>query len=216
MAMDKQDQRHFEPVIRRVLEGCEADAEALVERLYPLVIKIVRSHRPRRVLEEDLAQTIFATVFAKLHTFGGKAPLEHWVSRIAVNTCLNQLKFEKVRPELRWADLSEEEAAVVETLHRTDETLHPTQGLAARELVDKLLEGLKPRDRTLIHMLYLKDMSLAEVRQATGWSEPVIKVRAFRARRRLRKLWRELQWREDHEPYRTSIESTVKSGLAGA
>ena len=55
---------------------------------------------------------IFIRVFQKLSQFSGKVPLEHWVSRIAVNACLNQIAAEKVRPELRQADLSEEEQAV--------------------------------------------------------------------------------------------------------
>jgi len=59
---------------------------------------------------------IFIKVFQKLSQFSGKVPLEHWVSRVAVNTCLNQIESEKVRPELRNADLSEEERAVVENL----------------------------------------------------------------------------------------------------
>jgi len=46
----------------------------------------------------------------------GTAPLEHWVSRIAVNTCIKQLRHERVRPEWRWADLSEREVAAVQAL----------------------------------------------------------------------------------------------------
>src|SRR5712691_8870157 len=79
----------------------EAAAREIVRRLYPLVAKLVRSHRPRRTAEEDLCQMIFIRIFQKLSQFSGKVPLEHWVSRIAVNTCLNQIESEKVRPELR-------------------------------------------------------------------------------------------------------------------
>ena len=61
---------------------------------------------------------IFIKVFQNLERFSGKVPLEHWVSRIAVNTCLNQIAFEKVRPEFRHADLSEQELAVVEDIER--------------------------------------------------------------------------------------------------
>src|SRR6202045_2998085 len=84
-------------------------ARALFHHLYPLVIKVVRSHLPRRMSEEDLTQTVFMKVFANLDQYSAKAPLEHWVSRIAVNTCIKALRAEKVRPELRWADLSKEE-----------------------------------------------------------------------------------------------------------
>jgi len=63
--------------------------------LYPLVLKLVRAHLPRRAAEEDLVQTVFMKVFAKLDDYAGAVPLEHWVSRIAVNTCINQLRAER-------------------------------------------------------------------------------------------------------------------------
>ena len=99
-------------LVQAALEHDDEAARALVRQLYPLVAKIVRAHRPRRTAEEDLCQMIFIKVFQKLSQFSGKVPLEHWVSRIAVNTCLNQIESEKVRPELRHADLSLEEQAV--------------------------------------------------------------------------------------------------------
>src|SRR5439155_1784508 len=131
-------------------------ARALVRQLYPLVAKIVRAHRPRRTAEEDLCQMIFIKVFQKLSQFSGKVPLEHWVSRIAVNTCLNQIESEKVRSELRHADLSEEERDVVENLATASDELAPDQRFASRQLVEHLLAALKPVERLAIDLLYLK------------------------------------------------------------
>src|SRR5689334_13109434 len=93
--------------VKRARRGDEEAARLLIQHLYPLVIKLVRSHLPRRTSEEDLAQTVFMKMFANLGQYSGTVPLEHWVSRIAVNTCLNQLRVEKVRPELRYADLTD-------------------------------------------------------------------------------------------------------------
>ena len=83
-------------------------------------------------------------VFANLDRFSGAVPLEHWVSRIAINTCLNQLAAEKARPELRWADLSEEQTEALEAVTAGPEELEPLQNLAAREIVEKLLAQLAP------------------------------------------------------------------------
>src|SRR5205085_5774636 len=70
---------------------CSSDlARALVRRLYPLVARVVRSHRAPRTSEEDLCQMIFIKVFQKLSQFSGNVPLEHWVSRVAVNTCRSE------------------------------------------------------------------------------------------------------------------------------
>ena len=164
----------------------EAAARELVRQLYPLVLKLVRSHRPRRSAEEDLCQMIFIKVFQKLGQFSGKVPLEHWVSRIAVNTCLNQIQAEKVRPEFRHADLSEEEVAVVNNLAATADELGPDQTLAARDLVERLLAALKPAERLVVDLLYLQQRSVAEIQALTGWGASLVKVRAFRARQKLK------------------------------
>src|SRR5215467_13772596 len=102
--------------LERVRARDEEAARLLFHHLYPLVIKVVRAHLPRRTSEEDLVQTVFMKVFANLSQYSGTVPLEHWVSRIAINTCLNHIKAEKVRPELRRADLSEEQNQVLDAV----------------------------------------------------------------------------------------------------
>src|SRR2546430_12433966 len=164
----------------------DAAARELVRRLYPLVAKMVHSHRPRRTSEEDLCQMIFIKVFQKLSQFSGKVPVEHWVSRIAVNSCLSQIESERIRPELRHADLSEEEQAVVENLAASSEELAPDRQLASRQLVEHLLEMLKPVERLVIDLLYLQGRSVEEVHQITGLGAAAIKVRAFRARQKMK------------------------------
>ena len=129
---------------------------------------------------------IFIKVFQKLSQFSGKVPLEHWVSRIAVNTCLNQIESERVRPELRHADLSEEEQAVVENLASSADELAPDRRFASRQLVEHLLDALKPVERLAIDLLYLQGRSVEELRKITGWSAALIKVRAYRARQKMK------------------------------
>jgi RNA polymerase sigma-70 factor (ECF subfamily) len=159
----------------------------LMQHLYPFVIKLVRAHLPRRTSEEDLAQTVFMKIFSKLDQYSGTVPLEHWVSRIAINACLNQLRLEKVRPELRWSDLSEEEAHVLQCLTATPDELHPDQHFASRELVEQLLKRLSHEDRLVVQLLHIEGRSIEEIKKLTGWNGPLIKVRAFRARHKLRK-----------------------------
>src|SRR5246127_2420231 len=173
-------------LVQAALRHDDKAAGELVRRLYPLVAKIVRSHRPRRTPEEDLCQMIFIRMFQRLHQFSGKVPIEHWVSRIAVNTCLNQIESEKVRPELRHADLSIEEQATIENLATSAEELAPDQQLASRQLVEHLLAALKPVERLAIDLLYLQGRSVEEIRKITGWSAALIKVRAFRARQKMK------------------------------
>jgi RNA polymerase sigma-70 factor (ECF subfamily) len=129
---------------------------------------------------------IFIKIFQKLNQFSGNVPLEHWVSRVAVNTCLSQIESERVRPELRHADLSEEEQAVVENLAASSEELAPDGQLGSRQLVEHLLEMLKPAERLVIDLLYLQGRSVEEIHQTTGLGVAAIKVRAFRARQKMK------------------------------
>ena len=173
-------------LVQAALRHDDEAAHELVRRLYPLVAKMVRSHRPRRTSEEDLCQMILIKVFQKLSQFSGKVPLEHWVSRIAVNTCLSQIEAEKIRPELRHADLSEEQQAVVENLAASSDELAPDRQLASRQLVEHLLQLLKPVERLVIDLLYLQGRSVEEIHQITGMGVAAIKVRAFRARQKMK------------------------------
>jgi RNA polymerase sigma-70 factor (ECF subfamily) len=180
----------------RVRERDQVAARELVEHLYPLVIRIVRSHLPRRVAEEDLAQEIFLKMFTRLDQYKGAVAFSHWVSRIAVTTCIDQLRAQKRRPEYRWADLSEKEAEVLDQVLTSEGEVPANDALAARELVYKLLGQLKVEDRLVIRLLDLEQRSVAEISELTGWNPSLVKVRAFRARGKLKKLFQELERKE--------------------
>jgi len=182
--------------LERVRNRDQSAARELVDHLYPLVIKIVRSHLPRRVQEEDLAQEVFMKMFARLDQYQGAVPLTHWVSRIAVTTCIDHLRAQQRRPEFRWADLSENEVAVLDQATSAEDEIAPDNALAARELVDKLLSQLRPEDQLVIRLMDLEQLSVSEVSKRTGWNGPLVKVRAFRARRKLRKLFENLERKE--------------------
>ena len=180
-------------LVARVVAGDEAAAREMVERLWPLVIRIVRGHLPRRSSEEDLSQEVFMKVFARLEQWRADQPLEHWVSRVAVTTCLDALRWQKRRPEVRWADLSETEAEVLDKVMHDESETTAGDAVASRELAHKLLETLKPADRLVLTMMDMEGRSVADVQRHTGWSATLVKVRAFRARRKLRKAFGELE-----------------------
>ena len=175
-------------------EQDEDAARTLVEHLYPMVMRVVRANLPRRQDPEDLAQEVFGKVFAKMDQFRGEVPLEHWVSRIAVNHCISALRRQSRQPELRMADLSEEQVdALAAATAGPASDPHPAQRIAARELVDLLLQGLDPQDRLLMRMLEMDELTVQDVREVTGWSSVNIRVRAFRARRKLNERFRDLR-----------------------
>lgn len=174
--------------LKRVQGQDEEAARQLVAHVHPMLLRIVRSHRPVRMSEEDLLQEILVKMFQKLDQYEVRdgAPFEHWLSRVAVRTCLDALRAEKRRPETRWADLSEGEMAWLEFMTGSIESAPDTPPSEAREIVVRLLAELSPADRLVITLMDLEQKSVAEVTQTTGWNGPLVKIRAFRARRKLR------------------------------
>ena len=175
--------------------GDEAAARELMTRLYPQVIAIVRRHLPRRAAEEDLAQEIFVKLFANLDRYNPALPLENWVSRLSLNTCLDKLRAERRRPELCWADLTEEQTAVLENLFAVDAASADaeTQKPDSRVLLQRLLDTLNAADRMVITLLMLEEKSVAEIAEQTGWSTMLVKVRAFRAPEKMKHALAELE-----------------------
>jgi RNA polymerase sigma factor (sigma-70 family) len=176
--------------LERVRQHDQDAAAALVEGLYPLVIRIVRNHWARQSDEEDLAQEIFLKLFSRLDQYEarGGIPLEHWVSRLAVRTCLDALRAKRRRPEVRIGDLPEEQQVWLDYLTAEEGAPPHSAAGSARELVGKLLSQLPPEDRLVITLLDLEEKSVKQISELTGWSQSLVKVRAFRARRKLRKL----------------------------
>lgn len=178
-------------LVHRVSRGDEQAATEMVSRLRPAVLKCIRRRMPRWSSEEDLVQTVFAKVFCKLHQFSGTVPLECWVTRIAVNTSLNQLAHEAVRPEWRMSDLTNDQEAMLN--NRPTPSADPrSEERDAREVIQLLLDHLDPDERLIITLLHIEQRSTAEISKMTGLSISLVKVKAYRTRRKMRRLGRGL------------------------
>jgi RNA polymerase sigma-70 factor (ECF subfamily) len=174
--------------LQRVRAGDMASAGRLIQHLHPLVRRWVRNHMPRRESEEDLMQEVFLKLLQKLESYQPRVgvPFEHWVSRLTVRTCLDALRAEKARPEWRMADLNEGETEWLDyMLQRQTETPH-TPDREAKAIVIRLLAQLSPPDRLVLTLLDLEERSTQEIAQMTGWTRPMVKMRAMRARHKLR------------------------------
>ena len=195
MAVERDD----DELIAAVRQGDVASFEPLVRKYQPRVFATARRYARRESEVEDIVQEVFIKAYQRLGGYRGEAPFEHWLMRLAVRTCLDALRAERRRPELRWGDLSEDEAAWVQFM--VAETADPAvlDSLAAREILEKLLGQLSPPDRLVITLLDLEQKSVREIAQVTGWSETLVKVRAFRARRKLRALAVQLKESERYE-----------------
>jgi len=180
-------------LVARVLAGDQQAAAETVEALYTHVMRIVRSHLPRAVDEQDISQDVFMKVFSRLETWRGDQPFPHWVARITVNACYDRLRRQKTRPEVRFADLSEDEAAFLENTFTGSEPAEAPRDTDGSEVVEKLLATLNATEQTVLRLLDMEQKSVQEICALTGWGASKIKVTAMRARRKLNETLKRLE-----------------------
>jgi RNA polymerase sigma-70 factor (ECF subfamily) len=171
----------------------EGAARAFVEAFYPFVATVIRRHVADAGCVEDLVQQTFARCFAKAAQWDASKPLEPWLARIAINQCRDHYRARRVRPELRWSDLSEGEQEAMQATLTAVEPKAETLNNESRSLMLRLLDTLSADDRMVLSLLHLDGKSTEEIATLTGWSRTLVKVRAFRARRKLRAAFEQLE-----------------------
>lgn len=175
-------------LVRLTLEGDKAAFEQIFERYKRLVASVAYYYFQRPEQVEEIIQITFTKVYFELEKFSGEHEysLAGWLKRIAANACIDVLRKQKRKPENLSCELSgendlENSFAATDLSNKSIEDC-----LAERDLAEKLLKHLDPEDRALLAMFYADGMTFGEIREATGWSGAKIKIRVFRARKKLR------------------------------
>ncbi|MBL9136338.1 MAG: sigma-70 family RNA polymerase sigma factor [Verrucomicrobiales bacterium] len=180
------DPRSDEDLVRAVLGGATEAFEELVRRHQPRLFATARRYARRESEVEDIVQEVFLKAFERLPGFRFEAPFDHWLMRVAVRTCYDFLRAHQRTRESAFTDLSDEEEEWLNRF-RADPDQADEKADAARALVQRLMETLPPQFRLVIQLLEIEERSIKEIHQLTGWSMPLIKVRAFRARAAMRR-----------------------------
>jgi RNA polymerase sigma-70 factor, ECF subfamily len=170
-----------------VLKGDSASFEPLVEKYSPRVFATARRYARRESEVEDIVQEVWLKAFQKLASFRGEAPFEHWLMRMTVRTCYDFLRGHQRNRETTFSEITEAEGDWLERFAAQPASA-PENADAARQLIERVLEQLSPSARLVITMLEIEDRSVKEISKLTGWSVPLVKVRAFRARAEMRKI----------------------------
>jgi len=174
-------------LIAAVLAGDSASFEPLVVKYSPRVFATARRYARRESEIEDIVQEVWLKAFHKLKSFRGEAPFEHWLMRMAVRTCYDFLRGHQRNRESSFSEISEPEDDWLDRFV-ADPGSAPENADAAKQLIDRVLERLSPAARLVITLLEIEDRSVKEIAEITGWSVPLVKVRAFRARGEMRKI----------------------------
>jgi RNA polymerase sigma-70 factor (ECF subfamily) len=184
--MDEIPSKISEQLLEKLKRGDEDASDELVHSLYPLLQTTIRRHIRRSADHDDIAQEIFMKIFLKIDQYRGPQPFEHWASRLAVNTCYDWLRKSRARPLVTYSDLSEKESEMIAATLSGD--LAGNSDFHRELLVgllDKLIDGLKPREQIVIRLLDIEEQSIKNAAEITGWGESKVKTTAMRARRKL-------------------------------
>ena len=169
--------------------GEEAAFEQLFERHRRQVARIAGRFFPQREQIEEIIQDSFTKVYFALNTYHGthEASFRAWLTQIAVNTCYDQLRRIRRRPEHNVEDFNDHEAhEFAGQLRGAGSDVE--SALVARDLALKLLARLSADDRLVLTLLDVEGFSVAEIAEMTSWSVSKVKVRAHRARAHLRRV----------------------------
>ena len=174
-------------IVRAVLAGDNARFEDLVLRYQSRLFGMARRYARREDEVADVVQEIFLKAYTRLGSWRGDAPFEHWLMRLATNTCYDFLRGHQRNREDSFTDLTREESDWLER-HATGVPRDSADADAAKALVMKVFERLSPANRMVLTLLELEDRPVKEIAALTGWSETLVKVRAFRARAEMRRI----------------------------
>lgn len=196
---------------KRAAAGEEMAFAEIVRRYGARVFSFAGRFFRRYEMVEEAAQEVFLKAFVQLKNYEGRGSLEGWLTRITVTTCINLLRSGRNISERTISDLTDDETNwLEEKLFNSSaaEYRREEDKLIAADLVHRIMETLPPEDAVVLTMIDGEGASVKEVATATGWSESNVKVKAFRARKRMREALEKLLKAKDGKFFK--IEKTTK------
>jgi len=170
-------------LVRNCQSGDPDAFRLLVERYQGRVFSVAHSLIRRRDDVEDIAQQVFTKVYFAIHNFDFRCALITWIYRITVNECYDHLRRTRSRRLLLMSEMSEADSRKLERVATADLTPHQQVELA--QTVTLLLERVSPEDRVLLLMKEVEGYSVENLARMFGWNQNTVKVKLFRARRKL-------------------------------
>jgi RNA polymerase sigma-70 factor (ECF subfamily) len=173
-------------LVRRAQGEDQEAFEELLRRHQHRVFAVAGGILRRREDVEDIAQQVFVKAYFSLKRFDQRAAFSTWLYKITVNECWDLLRKKKVRPLVYESDLSEEQAKqVIAAEGKNTSGPDISDRLEARERVERLMEGLDERDRLMLILKEVEGFAVEEIAQVLDLNANTVKVRLFRARRRI-------------------------------
>jgi len=181
-------------LLEKLRSGNVAGFADLVEHHKDLVFTLALRMLGSREDAEEVAQDVFLKVHVSLEHFKGDSKLSTWIYRIAYNACLDRTrKNSREGQHMEYRDLRDRELGEMD---------HALERMAREErsaLIQAALAKLPPEDTSILTLFYFEEMNLLELEKIMGLPKATLKVRLFRARKRLAgimesNLYKEIVW----------------------
>ncbi len=173
-------------LVRAAQKGDKAAFETLVQRHQHRVFAVARGILKRQEDVEDIAQQVFVKAYFSLKRFDQRAAFSTWLYKITVNECWDLLRKRKARPLVYESDFSEEQSRQYASPDReVAQGPDTSDRMAMRQRLDTMLNQLEKRDRAMLVLKEVEGFSVEEIAESTGLNANTVKVRLFRARRRI-------------------------------
>ena len=179
-----------ETLVSLVREGDSSSFDKLVLRHRRKVTAVASRFFPQPHDAEDLAQEAFVRAYTQLDKLKDGVPFLNWLLRITINLSLDRIRHQRRRPEFSESQIGVDETQSIERHMATCSRLSHERSLEALEaaaLLERVRSKLAAKDQAVLYLLYDEDRDVKEVAKILGWTRSNVKVRAFRARRFLRK-----------------------------
>ncbi|HXN45154.1 MAG TPA: sigma-70 family RNA polymerase sigma factor [Bryobacteraceae bacterium] len=176
-------------LITRAREGDDGAFNQVVQayrkRILGTIARLIG--RPEDV--EDVGQEVFLRLYYSLDQLRSPEVFEPWLYRLTVNSAYDYLRRHRRRPEARMADLSEQQVIMADAAAGTRQDQDDQRRVRVRDMVGALMSGVSEQDRILLTLKEIEGLSLKELEKVYGVNENALKVRLFRARQRVVKLF---------------------------
>ena len=177
-------------VITAIKNGDTEQFRKIMDRYEGYVKRIVSRHVPPQEIE-DIMQDVFIKTYRSLEGYRGKSPFRSWLASIAVRTCCDYWRGAgRVRLDSIPSHGEQQCEWVRSVIYDTSRQQFATyeNRMMARDILNRIYDRLPGEDRIVLNLIYMEECSMKEAANLLGWSVTKTKVKAFRARNRLRKL----------------------------
>ena len=178
-------------LVKKILSGDKSAFDRLVKSTSPRVFRIIHRFFREKQQAEDIAQEVFIRAYRYLHTYAQEKPFANWLSTITVRMCYKELKKEKNNPEKTETSLNSDSYSIIDSFcfdPKSFNSMDPEKKLILKELTEKILVKLSPKERMLIVLTEVESRSIKEVSKLMGISAVNVKVSNYRARKNARKI----------------------------